>query len=190
MKGQAEFNINVPKDLKYKQADNFQNLLDSLKFQWVSINRGGPEKLEGVLSDVHEDYVSLINKEEIVRLAMFHIRSISYGLKIEKAEDANSNNQSNKQADYQSKQSEKQQSRQQVVKSSSKEQQSRQQIVQSSSKEQQSRQQIVQSSDITEEVWDNTEEVWDNTEEVWDNTEEVWDNTEEVWDNTEEVWDN
>ena len=123
MKGEMEFNIEVPKDFEFKKAANFQELLDALKFQWVKINRGGPEKLEGVLSDVTKDFVSLINKEEIVRLSLFHIKNISNGVKIEKAEEVNSYNQSSNKAENQSTnqsemaKSEKQQSRQKVVKS-------------------------------------------------------------------------
>ncbi|MDN3015690.1 hypothetical protein PH210_05635 [Paenibacillus sp. BSR1-1] len=123
MKGQMEFNIEVPKDFEFKKAANFQELLEALKFQWVKINRGGPEKLEGVLSDVTKDFVSLINKEEIVRLSLFHIKNISHGVKIEKAEEVNSYNQSSNKAESQSTsqskmaKSEKQQSRQKVVKS-------------------------------------------------------------------------
>ncbi len=92
-KEQLEFNIEVPEGFEFKKGSNFQDLLDSLKFQWVKINRGGPEKLEGVLSDVNQDFVSLINKEEVVRLSMFHIRNISYGLKIEKQEEEKADNQ-------------------------------------------------------------------------------------------------
>ncbi|MDN3016067.1 hypothetical protein PH210_07575 [Paenibacillus sp. BSR1-1] len=104
MKGQMQFNIDVPDDIQYKKADNFYSLLESLKFQWVKINRGGPEKLEGVLSDIHPDYVSLINKEEIVRLSMFHIKNISYGLKIENAQDQKSNSQASNQSKKSNKQ--------------------------------------------------------------------------------------
>lgn len=114
-KEQLEFNIEVPEGFDYKKSDSFKGLLDSLKFQWVKINRGGPEKLEGVLSDINNDFVSLINKEEVVRLSMYHIRNISYGLKIEKAEDEQSDNQNQ----VQMSQSEKQQARQRVVKSES-----------------------------------------------------------------------
>ncbi|MCM3116396.1 hypothetical protein M3610_13915 [Neobacillus sp. MER 74] len=86
-KDQLEFDIEVPEEFEFKKADNFQGMLSSLMYQWVKINRGGPEKLEGVLGEVATDYVSLINKEEIVRLSMFHIRNISYGLKVEKPEE-------------------------------------------------------------------------------------------------------
>ncbi|MDN3016008.1 hypothetical protein PH210_07280 [Paenibacillus sp. BSR1-1] len=115
-KEQLEFNIEVPEGFTYKQSESFHDLLDSLKFQWVKINRGGPEKLEGVLSDINNDFVSLINKEEIVRLSMYHIRNISYGLKIEKAEEEESNNQSSQEK---MSSSDKQQSKQRVVKSES-----------------------------------------------------------------------
>ncbi|SMQ78654.1 spore coat protein B [Bacillus sp. OV166] len=86
IKGEMEFNIEVPKDLKFNKADNFQDLLDSLKLKWVQINRGGPERLEGVISDVSKNFVSLIHNEECVRLSKFHIKNISHGVKGEKAE--------------------------------------------------------------------------------------------------------
>ncbi len=82
--------IVVPENFEYKKAASFQSLLDSLKFQWVKINRGGPEKLEGVLSESNKDYVSLINKEEVVRLSTYHIRNVSYGLKVEQASNEQS----------------------------------------------------------------------------------------------------
>ncbi len=100
MKGEMKFSTEIPKDFEFKKADNFKILMDSLKFQWVRINRGGPEKLEGVLSEVHPDYVSLINKEEVVRIAMFHIKSVSYGLKIEKAQEGKSEKHDEKQYKY------------------------------------------------------------------------------------------
>src|SRR4051794_24349744 len=68
IKEQMKFNIVVPKDFKFIKAANFQELLDSLKFKWIKINRGGHEKLEGVLTEVNNDFVFLINNQEIVRL--------------------------------------------------------------------------------------------------------------------------
>jgi len=94
-KDQLTFDIEVPEEFEFKKADNFQGMLSSLMYQWVKINRGGPEKLEGVLGEVNKDYVSLINKEEIVRLSMFHIKNISYGLKIEKPEEEEAEAQGN-----------------------------------------------------------------------------------------------
>jgi spore coat protein B len=96
-KENLEVKLEIPEDFEFKKADTFLGLLDSLRFQWVKINRGGPEKLEGVLGEVNNDYVLIINKEEIVRLSMFHIKNISYGLKIEKAQEEQSNSQNTNQ---------------------------------------------------------------------------------------------
>jgi spore coat protein B len=117
-KEQLEFKIEVPEGFEYKNAENFQGLLGELKYQWVKINRGGPEKLEGVLSDISHDFVSLINKEEIVRLSMYHIRNISYGLKIEKAKEENKDSEQ-QQNQANASNSDKQASRQRVVKNES-----------------------------------------------------------------------
>ena len=83
-KNQTEFNLEIPKDFEYIQADDFKGILDCLTLQWVKINRGGPETLEGVLDSVTDDYAIIVANEEIIRVALFHIRNISYGVKIEK----------------------------------------------------------------------------------------------------------
>jgi spore coat protein B len=80
--------INVPKNFEYKSAENFVKLLESIKYQWIRINRGGHEALEGVLNDVTKDIASLIVKEEVVRFSMKHIRNISYGLVVGSGEDS------------------------------------------------------------------------------------------------------
>jgi hypothetical protein len=93
IKGNMKLNIEVPKDFKFIKAANFKELLDCLKFKWIKINRGGPEKLEGVLTEADNDSVFLINNQEIIRLSLIHIRSISYGLIVEKAEEEKSDKQ-------------------------------------------------------------------------------------------------
>lgn len=83
-KNQTEFNLEIPKDFEYIQANDFKGILECLTLQWVKINRGGPETLEGVLDVVTDDFVTIVANEEIIRVALFHIRNISYGVKIEK----------------------------------------------------------------------------------------------------------
>ncbi|WP_066062822.1 hypothetical protein [Neobacillus soli] len=97
-KDQMKFGLKVPENFEYKTADNFLKLLESIRFQWVKINRSGPESLEGVLSDVNKHYASLIVKEEVVRFSMKHIRNISYGLMVEKPkkEDSGKSNGNDK----------------------------------------------------------------------------------------------
>lgn len=92
-KDTMDIGIEVPENFEFKSAASFQGLLDSLKFQWVRINRGGPEKLEGVISEINKDFLSLISKEEVVRVSMWHIRNISYGLKIESEKQEESKDQ-------------------------------------------------------------------------------------------------
>jgi spore coat protein B len=59
-------------------AEDFETLLQGFKYRWVKINRGGPEKIEGILQDVSNDYVTLIIKEEVVLIALSHIKSVNY----------------------------------------------------------------------------------------------------------------
>jgi len=90
-KHQAEFNLDIPKDFEYIQADDFKGVLDCLTLQWVRINRGGPETLEGVLEGVTDDFVTIVANEEIIRVALFHIRNVSYGVKVEKTKEDKGN---------------------------------------------------------------------------------------------------
>jgi spore coat protein B len=112
-KDTMDLGIEVPENFEFKSASNFQGLLDSLKFQWVRINRGGPEKLEGVISEINKDFVSLISKEEVVRVSMWHIRNISYGLKVESEKQEESKDQGSQENSMS--QNEKQVVRQRVV---------------------------------------------------------------------------
>ncbi|MED2037275.1 spore coat protein [Bacillus wiedmannii] len=59
-------------------AEDFEALLQTFKCCWVKINRGGPEKVEGILQDVSCDFVTLIVKEEIILVAIKHIKSVNY----------------------------------------------------------------------------------------------------------------
>lgn len=56
---------------------NFNGVLNKLKHQKVQINRGGPEKIEGLLVDVTSDTVLIIVKNELVRVLLSHIKSLT-----------------------------------------------------------------------------------------------------------------
>jgi len=97
-KNKVDFNLIIPKDFEYIQATDFSSILDKLTLRWVKINRGGPETLEGVLDMVTDDFVTIVSGEEIIRVSLFHIRNISYGVKLEKTkkeEKADSNSKKN-----------------------------------------------------------------------------------------------
>ncbi|GLV65721.1 spore coat protein B [Bacillus mycoides] len=76
-------------------AEDFETLLQNFKYRWVKINRGGPEKIEGILQDVSNDYVTLIIKEEIVLIALSHIKSVNYNAPVSGESDEKSNENSN-----------------------------------------------------------------------------------------------
>ncbi|PZX08165.1 hypothetical protein C7437_1011288 [Psychrobacillus insolitus] len=97
-KNKVEFDLVIPRGFEYTQAADFKGILEKLTLQWVKINRGGPETLEGVLDVVTDDFVTIVSNEEIIRVSLFHIRNISYGVKLEKTkkeEKADSNGKKN-----------------------------------------------------------------------------------------------
>ncbi|MGP4080790.1 hypothetical protein ACTWQL_12795 [Pseudalkalibacillus sp. R45] len=55
----------------------FVELLKELKHHKVKINRGGPESIEGVLSEVHKDHIELTVCDKILFVTIHHIKSIS-----------------------------------------------------------------------------------------------------------------
>jgi spore coat protein B len=78
-----QFDLEIPNDFTYIQGCNFKEVLEHLNYHWITVNRGGHEKLEGVLDNITKDYITLVCNEEVIRISMFHIKNVSYNLKIE-----------------------------------------------------------------------------------------------------------
>ncbi|WP_244364087.1 hypothetical protein [Paenibacillus cellulositrophicus] len=58
-------------------AGNFTGLLHALRYQHVQINRGGPEKVEGVVADVNHSTLTLVaKKDEVISIPIFHVKSV------------------------------------------------------------------------------------------------------------------
>ena len=75
-----EEDIDTPDQKKtphFVTAENFNELLKKLKYSWIKINRGGPEKIEGILVDNSEDFLILTVGDEVNRIPTFHIRNIN-----------------------------------------------------------------------------------------------------------------
>lgn len=75
----------------YDEGRNFSDLFGHMTHKWVSINRGGPEAIEGVLVESSGGHYTLVSNEEVLRINPYHIRSISSGSK----GSLNNNNQNN-----------------------------------------------------------------------------------------------
>lgn len=71
----------------YIEGADFLNILDSLKYKWVKINRGGPESVEGLVSNINEEYVTLVNHDEVIYVTNFHIKNVSQIVKDNKKEE-------------------------------------------------------------------------------------------------------
>ena len=82
--------------------DDFEKLLQSFKYCWVKINRGGPEKVEGILQDVSCEFVTLIVKEEVILVAVSHIKSVTVPCRESEESESESNNSGRARAQRQS----------------------------------------------------------------------------------------
>lgn len=92
-------NNNQQEEIQYPEiidASDFNGVFKHLEHKWVSINRGGPEAMEGVLVENAGGHYTLVSNEEVLRIHPYHIRSISVGPK-GSFQNNNQNNQNNDQ---------------------------------------------------------------------------------------------
>lgn len=62
-------------------AHSFHEVMQALRLRFVKVNRGGPEKLEGILVDVNQGYLIMTVKgQEVVHIPISHIKSITVAL--------------------------------------------------------------------------------------------------------------
>lgn len=91
--------INFPKGLNYVEEFSYDSLAET--DEWVVIHLGGPEKVEGIVKSVSENFIKLIFHEEIIHVAKYHIKSIQLGKKPteQMSENAVSQNEEQNQQD-------------------------------------------------------------------------------------------
>ncbi|PFJ16462.1 spore coat protein [Bacillus cereus] len=71
----------------YADEDAFLDVLRDLNYEWLKINRGGPECVEGLLSEVHDEYITLVNGDEVIYVIVYHIKSVNQVVKSKKNEE-------------------------------------------------------------------------------------------------------
>lgn len=59
------------------QASSFASLLSRLRQQFIQINRSGPERIEGFLAETGNDFILLVVGRELVRVPVFHIKTVN-----------------------------------------------------------------------------------------------------------------
>jgi spore coat protein B len=99
IKSISSTNSNVSRSNRSSQrsdyAYTFEGLLGQLRYTFVQINRGGPEKIEGLVVEVWNNFLLLVVKDDIVRIPIFHIKSISASLNRNNNNSNNSNKNNN-----------------------------------------------------------------------------------------------
>lgn len=58
-------------------ASSFNSLLSRLRHQFIQINRGGPEKIDGFLAEINSDSLLVVVNREVVRIPIFHIKTVN-----------------------------------------------------------------------------------------------------------------
>jgi len=59
-------------------SNTFLGVMQALRFRRVQINRGGPEKVEGILADANQNQLIMtLKNQEIVRIPIQHVKSVS-----------------------------------------------------------------------------------------------------------------
>ncbi len=85
---------------RFEHAYTFEGLLGQMRYTNVQINRGGPEKVEGLLVHSGDNVILIVVNNEIVRIPIFHVKSINALNKNKsngnKSNSSNKNNKSNK----------------------------------------------------------------------------------------------
>ncbi|MBN8209602.1 hypothetical protein JI666_12670 [Bacillus sp. NTK071] len=56
---------------------SFGEVAKAMEHKWITINRGGPEHMEGVLVSAESDTILVLKDRELVRVTFFHIKSLS-----------------------------------------------------------------------------------------------------------------
>ncbi|NRF93003.1 hypothetical protein HQN89_18670 [Paenibacillus frigoriresistens] len=80
---------------RFTFAHTFEGLLGQMRYTFVQINRGGPEKVEGLVVHSGDNVLLLVVNNEIIRIPIFHIKSIN-AVNKNNSKGNNSNSSSNK----------------------------------------------------------------------------------------------
>jgi spore coat protein B len=72
---------------------SFAEVMNSHARRWVQINRGGPESIQGVMTESTPDYTTMVVNHELITMMNYHIRSMGITLKNDenKKEEENKN---------------------------------------------------------------------------------------------------
>lgn len=96
--------------VKFQKTQSLKDLLHSFQHSWVTILSINKQKFTGVLSDIDEDFATLINGEERILIKLTHVSNILKGFIKEETSMATSSNENEKNNDSENKKDSKDQS--------------------------------------------------------------------------------
>ncbi|MCU9593418.1 hypothetical protein OEV82_02975 [Caldibacillus thermolactis] len=76
-------------DVEFLKANSFHDLLKKSRYKYCVVSSGGPNKVQGILEDADENFVSIVTEDEYVRLPLFHVRSINFSVQNNNKNDKN-----------------------------------------------------------------------------------------------------
>ena len=82
--------------LNYVRSGSMKDVFLSKKYNQIQINRGGPESVKGVLTEIYDDYITIVLKEEVLLILYSHIKSCSFSRPENSETNTTENNQENK----------------------------------------------------------------------------------------------
>ncbi|MDI2589639.1 hypothetical protein OR571_21670 [Psychrobacillus sp. NEAU-3TGS] len=75
-----DFHVLPKNAINYLNSSDLIGVLKQLKYNWVTINSLGNQELFGVLSNIFEDFIIVINHQELHYIAKSHIANIHKGI--------------------------------------------------------------------------------------------------------------
>lgn len=88
----------LPEDFTYLNGSSLEELFTNLDQCWVHVNHG-PERVEGVVSAVGDGWITIVTQEDVVRVNLYHVKTLSYGNKLPKNEEQNDQNSNGENGD-------------------------------------------------------------------------------------------
>lgn len=64
----------------YLDVLSFPDILQKMMYRRVLINQSGPESVSGILTRLLDNHVDLVRGQEVIKVAIFHIKNICYDL--------------------------------------------------------------------------------------------------------------
>ncbi|WP_139017896.1 hypothetical protein [Bacillus andreraoultii] len=67
-------------DFEIYEADTFNELLRKSRYKYCTVSSGGPNKVQGIIESVDDDFVNIVSENEYVQIPLYHVRMIDFSV--------------------------------------------------------------------------------------------------------------